>query len=532
LRFHELAKGSRLRIAGPVFDEKGSLMARRSVIVLLFIGCSFALSATADAQLLPLFRRSQQMERDTNPEHEQKKTQAQSAYQAGDFPKTIELMDAVLKENPRDSVAYYLRGSARVDLGARTFDAKLVRDGVADAREAIRFDTQQTSLYYLPYLFGMKSLATLENRKDHAQTAVDQATLVLGRPTLKEDERANLLYQRAQAEAWLGKNDEAINDLQEGLRLAPSHFGARATLADVYVKAGKNSEALAAFNKLVELFPENPLSLNNRGMYLQNQGKFDDAIVDFTRAIERDPNYFVAYANRGFTLLQMENPTAAETDFTQSLRINPQQAFVYNLRAQAKIAKGDAAGAIKDQQAAVELSPKDPVALGDLGFVLSFADDYAGALAPLDAALAIDPEFKHLNPWRIVALQRLGKTNGLKDQFKESLSKDIKLRTWVDHLIAYLLGAESEGQLLAAAQTAKEPLKTDQTCEACYFIGLTRAGAGKTSEAADMFQRALSTKSRQLSAYRGAQLALKKLNPGADKSGGASVPSAIAPASK
>src|SRR5580704_16413052 len=146
-------------------------MASRSVMVLLFIGCSSALSATADAQLLPLFRRSQQMDRDTNPEHEKKKTQAQSAYQSGDFPKTIELMDGVLKENPRDSIAYYLRGSARVDLGARTSDSKLIREGVSDAREAIRYDAQRSSLYYLPYLFGMKSLASLENRKEHAETA-------------------------------------------------------------------------------------------------------------------------------------------------------------------------------------------------------------------------------------------------------------------------------------------------------------------------------------------------------------------------
>jgi tetratricopeptide (TPR) repeat protein len=502
-------------------------MARRPVITLLFIGSWFALSATAQGQLLPFLRRSGQMDATTNPEHEQKKTQAQSAYQAGDFPKSIELMDSVLKEDPRDSVAYYLRGSARVDLGARTGDSKLVRDGVSDAREAIRYDTQRVPLYYLPYLFGMKTLATLENRKDHAETAVNIATQVLATPTLKDDERANLLYQRAQSEAWLGKSDEAINDLQESLRLVPSHFGARATLCDVLVKAGKQPEALAAFNKLVELYPENPLSLNNRGMYLQSQGKFDDAIVDFTRAIERDPNYFVAYANRGFTLLQMDNPVAAETDFSQSLKVNPQQAFVYNLRAQSKVARGDLAGAIKDQQAAVELSPKDPVPLGDLGFVMFFADDYPGALAPFDAALALDPEFKHLNPWKIVALQRLGKTNGLREQFKDSLAKDIKVRTWVDHLVAFLLGAESESQLLADAQTAKDPLKTEETCEACYFIGVARESAGKKSEAAEMFQRAVASKARQLSAYRGAQLALRKYGP--DKGGTAT---AVHPASR
>jgi lipoprotein NlpI len=154
---------------------------------------------------------------------------------------------------------------------------------------------------------------------------------------------------------------------------------------------------------------------------------------------------------------------------------------------------------------------------------------YAAALAAFDAALVLDPEFKHLNPWKIVALERLGKGNGLKDQFKDSLSKDMKLRTWVDHLIAYLLGAENEGQLLADAQTAKDPLKTDETCEACYFIGLTRAGAGKTSDAAAMLQRAVATKSRQLSAFRGAQVALRKINPNAPGTS-AAIPAAITPA--
>ena len=90
-------------------------MARRSVLALFVLAGSLALTPTADAQILPLFRRQgQPTASETNPEHEQKKTQAQAAYQAGDLPKTIELMDAVLRENPRDSVAYYLRGSARV----------------------------------------------------------------------------------------------------------------------------------------------------------------------------------------------------------------------------------------------------------------------------------------------------------------------------------------------------------------------------------------------------------------------------------
>ena len=461
---------------------------------------------------------------ENNPARNQKMVDADKAQQSGDFQHVIDVTDEILRQNPHDSPAYYLRGSAKVELGVRQGESKLIRDGVADAREAIRYDSKRTAMYYLPYLHGMKNLAILENRKEHAETAVTIATQILGVSGLANDDKANLLFQRAQAEGWLGKTDQAVADFEEALRLTPTHFGARAALADLLAASGKPDQAGAAYNKLVESFPESPLSYNNRGMFLQHQGKYDEAITDFTRAVERDPNYFYSYTNRGFTLLEMDNPTAAQPDFSQSLKLNPQQAFVYNLRGLAKLALGDLTGAIQDQRAAVEMNPKDAVARGDLGFLLLFANDFAAAIPEFDAALAIDPQFRHLNPWKIVALKRLGKTDDLKAQFGESLKKDPKQRDWVDHLVAYLLDAESEADLLAATADPKDPLKNDKMCEAEYFIAVTKEAGGKPAEAQEAYQRAVATKSRQLSAFRGAQFALKRANTAAGPSAGVAIP--------
>jgi tetratricopeptide (TPR) repeat protein len=514
-------------------------MANRLVVVAFLLGFWFTLSQPVTAQQTPygpIFRDGDSPNRDrdgfpqrgpgqSNPELNQKMIDADKARQAGEFQRAIDLTDEILRQSPHESIAFYLRASARVELGVRQGDSKLIRDGVADSREAIRYDTKHIAMYYLPYLHGMKNLAVLENRKEHAETAATIATQILGVAGVSNDDRANLLFQRAQAQGWLGKTDQAIADFEEALRLVPTHFGARAALADMLAAAGKSDQATAAYNKLVESFPESPLSYNNRGMFLQRQGKYDDAITDFTRAVERDPNYFYSYTNRGFTLLQMDNPAAAQPDFSQSLKLNPQQAFVYNLRGLSRLALGDLPGAIQDQRTAVEMSPKDPMARGDLGFLLSFSEDFAAALQEIDGAQAIDPQFRHLNPWKIVALKRLGKTDQLKDQFNDSLKKDPKQRDWVDHLTAYLLGGENETQLLAAAGDAKEPLKNDETCEADYFIAVTKAGEGKPAEAQEAFQRAVATKSRQLSAFRGAQFALKKANASAGSPASVAIPS-------
>jgi lipoprotein NlpI len=512
-------------------------MSKRNGIVFLATVFYLAAASPSEAQLLRrLFsppnegfstpspeRGTNPAGRGTNPDHERRKTEADKAQQAGDFQRAIDLVDPVLRENPRDAVAYYLRAGARVELGIRKNDTRLIRGGIADAREAIRND-QRTPMYYLPYLHGMKNLAVLENRRDHAETSVKAATQALAQPGLSNEDRANLLFQRAQAQGYLAKVDEAVADLDEALRLVPNHFGAQAVLADVLLAAGKTERAAAAFNKLVENFPDNPLSHNNRGMFLQREGKFNEAVTDFSRAVERDPNYFYSYTNRGFTFLQMDNPTAAEADFNASLKIQPQQPMVYNMRGLAKLSRGDVTGALEDQRTVLSMLPKDSVAQADLGFLQFFAADFPAAVASFDAATAGQVPMRHLLPWKIVALKRMGKNDNVNALAAPSVNKDAKSRDWTDHLVAYLTGAEKEADLLTAAGSADQAAKPDQLCEAHYFIGLSQPEGPRSAKARESFERAVATKARRLSAYRGAQLAV--MQAGGQATQTATIPSA------
>ncbi len=57
--------------------------------------------------------------------------------------------------------------------------------------------------------------------------------------------------------------------------------------------------ALADFNKVILLTPDNASGYNNRGFTYSNLGEYQRAISDYSKAIEIDSNYADAYGNRG-----------------------------------------------------------------------------------------------------------------------------------------------------------------------------------------------------------------------------------------
>jgi tetratricopeptide (TPR) repeat protein len=448
-----------------------------------------------------------------NRQHEDLKTQADQAYQRGEYDQTIQLAERVLRENPRDHVALYLRGSARIELGTARSQPPSVRDGIADVREAIRNagTSSPNPNYYLPYLAGMTRLSTVEGRRDHAETAVKVADQVISTlPRLTAEHRANLLYQRGNAHLFLENHDRAIADFQAALEQERQHLGAIVGLAEANAQAGRSEQALEAYSRAVRAFPDNPLVYNNRGMYLQRLDRHDEAIADFTRALELNPSYTFAYTNRGFTLLESGNPQAAEADFTQSLRVDPNQPGVYSLRGTARLSQGRLREALADHRRVAELDPNSALARADLGFTLFFLGDYQQALASFDRAVALDPNMRYLDPWRFLTLERLDRTDNARELFAESLKKSAAARDWNDQLLAFQAGAQSAEDLLKSVNTSTELARSSQLCEAHFFIGQQTALAGDDQAATRHFQQAVETGARHLSAYRGAEYALKR----------------------
>lgn len=441
----------------------------------------------------------------------QQKTQADQAQQQGDYAKSIELTSQILQQKPDDHVAFYLRASARVESGREQGNTQTIREGVGDAREAIRFSQNQNVNYYLPYLYGMMNLAVMENKKSHAETALNVANQILARPNLTAEERANFHYQRGMIHLPLNQPQDAAKDFTETIKLAPNHFAALLALPDAYALAGNNEMALASFNDVIQKQPNSPIVYNNRAMFYQQQGKLQEAVNDFSRAIQIDPKYHHAITNRGFAYLEGGKPQVAEADLTQSLSIEPNQPFVLGMRGEARLLQGKIAQAIEDQKQAVQLDPNNAALHSDLGFSYYFNQNFPEALTQFNLAAQMAPEqMKVLNPWIYMAMVRSNQKPAADAKFQSVLSQKPESRDSVDTILAFLLGAVSEADLLKSIDP-KDPTRAKaQTCEAHYFIGEKALLAGDTATATQNFQQTLNTNMKNLSAYRGAQYALKK----------------------
>ena len=436
------------------------------------------------------------------------KTEAETAYQQGDFAKCLEITTRLLAQNPKDHGALYLRASSHVELGVVNRNGKELREGVEDARESLRLGGAGEINYYLPYMYGMTALANLEGRKEHADVVLQVAKSVLDRPALTPEQRANTLYQRAAAYIHLKNMEAAIQDYQAAIKSFPGHLGSHVGLAESYVVSQQADKALAAFSTAVETFPNNQLVYNNRGLFLQQQKRLNEAVADFNKALQIDPKFAVAHTNRGFTQQTAGNLAAAEADYSEAIKLDQANPLFLSLRGTCRLSQGNTAGAIEDYNQSIRLAPQNPVAFADLGFAKYFSKDLAGAVAAFDEAVKLDANMRYLNPWRCWILVLMGKPEATAQMLEASAKKVEGERDWIDQLVLFLNGKISEQVLVdVVTKVTDANLKNAQLCEAYYFVAERRSQAGDKANATLFYQEVLKTKATQLSAYRGAQFA-------------------------
>jgi tetratricopeptide (TPR) repeat protein len=163
---------------------------------------------------------------------------------------------------------------------------------------------------------------------------------------------------------------------------------AHANLGAEFARSGRVADAVAHFQRALEINPRYAEAHNNLGLAAFQLGRADEALAHYQQALESNPQLLRAHYNLGNALLQSGRMQEAITAYEQALRIEPAYAEVHNNLAIALLATGRGGDAIAHLEAALAIQPDYADAVHNLAWALATAPETALRDGPRAVALA------------------------------------------------------------------------------------------------------------------------------------------------
>jgi tetratricopeptide (TPR) repeat protein len=94
-------------------------------------------------------------------------------------------------------------------------------------------------------------------------------------------------------------------------------------LARMFARSGKPDEAIANYQKALQIDPQNAVAHYNLGSLLGMRGNVEESKKHLEQAIRFDPYYAEAYSNLGNVYLMLGNTKEASSTYRRALELNP-----------------------------------------------------------------------------------------------------------------------------------------------------------------------------------------------------------------
>ncbi|KOP27642.1 hypothetical protein AMR41_03900 [Hapalosiphon sp. MRB220] len=197
-----------------------------------------------------------------------------------------------------------------------------------------------------------------------------------------------------------GDFEEAIASFDKAVEIKPDYHEAWFLCGVVLDNLGRYEDAIASYDKAVEIKPDYRLAWYNRGNALDNLGRYEDAIASFDKAVEIKPDYHLAWHKRGIALDNLGRYEEAITSYDKAVEIKPDYYEAWYNRGNALSDFGRYEEAIASYDQAVNFKPDFPEAWTNRGLKLEKLHYYEEATASFKRALEINPNFPEVyNAW-------------------------------------------------------------------------------------------------------------------------------------
>jgi protein O-mannosyl-transferase len=218
-----------------------------------------------------------------------------------------------------------------------------------------------------------------------------------------------------------GHLDEAIAQFQKTVEIKPNFVDGLDNLGITLLQKGNVDEAIAQFQKALKIKPGYPDACNSLGIALQRKGNVGQAIAYFEMALRTKPDFIDAHYNLGKALFGEGKVDEAIVQYQEALQIEPDYVSAHNSLGAALLQKGKLDEAMTHFQKALKVKPDDADAYFNLGDILRQKGILNGAIEDFQKTLKINPAYEdaHVNLGSV--LLQTGKVDEAISHFQAAL---------------------------------------------------------------------------------------------------------------
>lgn len=211
-----------------------------------------------------------------------------------------------------------------------------------------------------------------------------------------------------------GKTDPSpwnIGDFTRLIDLDSTNVAAVIGRAALYAAEGRADQALADYDRALELSPNDADILAERADYRIELEDFDRALADYGQALALDSKHIWSRYNRAMLYGKLDKPDLARADIEQGLCDAPDNPQLFLGRGLLRASSGDLAGAIGDFTSAVGLRSDFASAYLERAKAYMQQDEPERAMADLADAMLHAPVSGTACAMRAAILADLGRTD-------------------------------------------------------------------------------------------------------------------------
>ncbi len=202
-------------------------------------------------------------------------------------------------------------------------------------------------------------------------------------------------YYTLRASSWwaLGKTQQALADFDKAIELGYREAHAYTSRGLFHAEMGDFDAAIADYDEALKIDPEAIAPIINRAAVYISSGQFMKAAEDYSRVLEKKQGSVSLLRQRAIALKAAGKLDDAVKDFDAILESHPDDRGAVMGRGYIRFQQQNHEAAITDFARAIELNPEDPVAYNNRGYNRLRIGEFAEALEDFDEAVRLAPNY-------------------------------------------------------------------------------------------------------------------------------------------